>query len=93
MWFGQKTFSFHLFYVSCTTIFKQYFCSKVSGLNLPNFISFTEFVYKKSALIFKLLRSTESEPKQTAEDDAICPESVEIQDGTCFEIFLRISNL
>ena len=67
-------------------IFYQYFVSKVCGFDLPNWLSFTEFVYKKNRAnfqIFKLLRSSVSAGRvQTAEDDAFCPESVKIQDGT-----------
>ena len=62
-------------------IFYQYFVSKVCGFDLPNWLSFTEFVYKKNRANFQIAEII-SERMQTAEDDAFCPESVKIQDGT-----------
>ena len=65
-------------------VFYQYFVSKVCGFDLPNWLSFTEFVYKKKSREFSNFQIAEiiSERMQTAEDDAFCPESVKIQDGT-----------
>ena len=46
-------------------IFYQYFVSKVCGFDLPNWLSFTEFVYKKNRANFQIAEII-SERMQTA---------------------------